>query len=127
MKIIILLTMIFLHICDDYYLQGILANLKQRSWWRENAPNKMYRHDYIISLFEHAFSWTFMIMLPITLKTLIHKNDLIVGYCIVFVCNILFHAFIDHLKANKHILNLTQDQLFHLVQIVFTWFIFVVL
>ena len=67
MKIIILLIMLFLHIVDDYYLQGILTKLKQKSWWEENAPNKLYKHDYIIALIEHAFSWTFMIMLPFTI------------------------------------------------------------
>lgn len=31
-KLLILATMIFCHIADDYYLQGILAQMKQRSW-----------------------------------------------------------------------------------------------
>ena len=32
-----LLTMIFLHIVDDYYLQGVLAKMKQRKWWEDNG------------------------------------------------------------------------------------------
>ena len=31
----VLASMLFMHVVDDYYLQGILANLKQRSYWEE--------------------------------------------------------------------------------------------
>ena len=31
-KIFILLAMIFLHIIDDYKLQGSLASMKQKKW-----------------------------------------------------------------------------------------------
>ena len=37
-KIFILLFMIMMHIVDDYYLQGILASMKQKSWWMKQ-PN----------------------------------------------------------------------------------------
>lgn len=33
MLIKLLLLMIFAHIIDDYYLQGILAHMKQKVWW----------------------------------------------------------------------------------------------
>ena len=42
--------MLYCHILDDFCLQGILASLKQKSWWEENYPNKLYKYDYIISL-----------------------------------------------------------------------------
>ena len=64
-KYFIFILMVFCHIVDDYYLQGILASMKQRKWWIDNAPKKLYRHDYIAALVMHAFSWAFMIMLPI--------------------------------------------------------------
>ena len=32
-EIFMLLFMVFLHIVDDYYLQGILASMKQKQWW----------------------------------------------------------------------------------------------
>ena len=44
-KIFILLLMIFLHIVDDYYLQGWLASAKQKSYWEQNAPDKLYKYD----------------------------------------------------------------------------------
>ena len=50
-KILLLLTMIFLHIVDDYYLQGWLASAKQKSYWEQNAPDELYKHDYIMALF----------------------------------------------------------------------------
>ena len=64
-KIFVLLAMIFCHVMDDYRLQGILANMKQRSWWTKNSPGRLYNHDHLMALGMHAFSWAFMIMLPI--------------------------------------------------------------
>ena len=62
----ILLLMIFLHIVDDFYLQGWLASAKQKKWWEDNCPGEMYKHDWVISLIAHSFRWTFMILLPPT-------------------------------------------------------------
>lgn len=41
LKTILLLTMLFCHIVDDYYLQGWLASAKQKSWWEKNAYIRM--------------------------------------------------------------------------------------
>lgn len=35
MKLYLLLGMLFLHIVDDYYLQGWLASARQKSWWKK--------------------------------------------------------------------------------------------
>lgn len=70
-KIFILFTMIFCHIVDDYYLQGWLASAKQKSWWEKNAPEKLYKYDYLAALFMHSFSWSFMIMLPPTIALMV--------------------------------------------------------
>lgn len=121
MNNIILLSMFFLHIVDDYYLQGVLANLKQRKWWRNNAPDKLYRYDYLIALVEHAFSWSFMIHIPI----IVYFKGSITLLPISIIVNMMIHAFIDDLKANKRIINLITDQVFHFIQIVVTfWFFF---
>jgi hypothetical protein len=69
LKTILLLAILFCHIVDDYYLQGWLASAKQKSWWEKNAPDNLYKNDYIMALCEHAFSWTFMIMLIPTIYT----------------------------------------------------------
>lgn len=60
----VLASMLFMHVVDDYYLQGILANLKQRSYWEEHAPDSMYRYDYLVGLLMHSLSWSFCIILP---------------------------------------------------------------
>lgn len=110
-----LLTMIFMHIVDDYYLQGVLAKMKQSKWWKENAPQALYKYDYIVALIMHAFSWTFMVMLPIAFKLSFSLNFL---FYLMFVFNLILHAVIDDLKANQGKINLIIDQVLHLLQII---------
>ena len=114
----IFLAMIFLHIVDDYYLQGILAQMKQKKFWKEQAPDELYKYDYIWALIMHAFSWTFMIMLP-----LIFVSPINPAFYVLFIVNLAVHAYVDNLKANKHKINLWQDQLIHLAQIILTFII----
>lgn len=109
--------MIFCHIIDDYYLQGILAQMKQRKFWKENAPDDLYRFDYIWALLIHGFSWAFMIMAPIAV--LVGTGPL---FYILFIINFIAHAIIDNSKANRHEINLWEDQLLHLIQILATWY-----
>ena len=65
-EVFILLCMIFCHVVDDFCLQpGCLSFLKQKDWWDKNAPEELYKKDYLMALFVHSFSWAFMIMLPL--------------------------------------------------------------
>ena len=116
--------MIFCHIVDDYYLQGWLASAKQKKYWWENAPDKMYKHDYIWALIMHSFSWTFMIMLPIAFFM---NFNVTFSFVTVFIWNVIIHGVIDDAKANEKRLNLIQDQIIHLTQIVLTFLYFVAL
>ena len=111
-----------MHIVDDYYLQGILASMKQKSWWQKQETYcDKYKHDYKVALFMHAFSWTFMIMLP-----LFFVYEYVYGFQdnifvdLVFWLNCFVHFTVDDLKANEKKINLWQDQLIHIVQIVIT-------
>jgi len=123
-RLLILFIMIFCHLIDDYKLQGILANMKQRQWWKENANKYMYRNDYKVALIEHAFSWSFMITLPFLIISFIQNNTfLMILLVISYFMNTIIHAFIDNLKANKYVINLVEDQFAHLVQIICTWII----
>jgi len=120
MKLFILFVMIFAHIVDDYCLQGILASLKQKSWWEKQKNYKpMYKYDYIVALIIHAFSWSFMISLPI----------LYFGFTkwivVAILLNTIIHGIVDDLKANKEKINLITDQSIHIAQIVITWILFV--
>ena len=121
MKLFILLCMIFCHIVDDYYSQGILASMKQKTWWKNNYPDKLYKYDYLMALFMHSFSWAFMIMLPPTVYTMIVGAT---WYPILYVLNLCVHFYVDNLKANKMKINLIQDQYIHLAQIVVTWVLY---
>ena len=120
-SIFIALIMIFMHIVDDYYLQGWLASAKQKKYWEENAPQRVYRYDYICALIMHSFSWTFMIMLPIAFFERFYIG---INFLVVFVCNLVLHAVIDDLKANKRLINLWADQTVHICQILLTANIF---
>ncbi len=118
MNIKFLIIMLFLHIVDDYYLQGFLANAKHKNWWIENCPHELYQNDYKMALIEHAFSWTFMTMLPAMIMNGCGKV-----YIIMFILNWVVHGYVDNLKANKYKINLIQDQLIHVGQIVLTWIV----
>ena len=121
----ILLSMLFCHIVDDYYLQGWLASAKQKKYWQE-LPNytDMYKHDYIMALIMHSMSWAFMIMLPIVI---VNRFDVGFDFFVLYIINAFLHALIDDAKANRFVFNLVQDQLFHIAQIIVTWLGLVVL
>lgn len=116
-RLFVVLWMIFFHVIADYNLQGWLASAKQKSYWEQNAPEKMYEHDYITALAMHSFAWTFMIMLPIAY---VQQFDIRFDFFMLFVLNIVIHAFVDDLKANKKLINLYQDQFIHMAQIILT-------
>ena len=125
-KVVLLLSMLFCHLIDDYHIQGMLANFKQKRYWEE-MPD-LYRNDWKIALFEHSFSWTFVMMLPITVAALGGWISVtVVPYLCLFVANLLWHAFIDNLKCNSLKINLWEDQVAHIFQIIITWIILVVI
>lgn len=116
----VLASMLFMHVVDDYYLQGILANLKRRSYWEEHAPDLMYRYDYLVALLMHSLSWSFCIMLPtVALRGFAWNADVTA----LFTFNIVVHAVVDDAKANRRKINLITDQAIHLVQILMTFFV----
>lgn len=116
-KLFVIALMIFCHIIDDYYLQGILASMKQRSWWEENYPERLYRYDYIMALAMHATSWAFMIMLPVAAYMDFRSTNL---FFVMLAANSVIHALVDDLKANRHKINLIVDQSVHMIQIAVT-------
>lgn len=121
-NLFVLILMIFCHIVDDYYLQGWLASAKQKQWWKDNAPDKLYRFDYVWALLMHSFSWSFMIMLPIAIS---QGFDINWVFGLMLVINTAVHAFVDNLKANVKVINLWVDQSTHMLQIIYTFWLFV--
>ena len=116
----VLLSMMFCHIVDDYYLQGKLALFKQKSWWQENAPDQLYKYDYIVGLIMYSFSWAFMVMLPVAVS---QEFQIDAVFMIMFITNTIVHAIVDDLKANKRKINLVTDQSIHIGQIIVTFLI----
>ena len=124
-KIFILISMIFFHIIDDYYLQGCLASMKQKHWWKQFVLYEKCKYDYIMALFCHAFSWSFSIQIPILIYSIYMNN--FIWNTPLFIFNILIHMGVDDLKANQLKINLIQDQLLHLCQIFVTWLLIIIL
>ena len=93
--------------------------MKQKDWWVEQTGfTKLYKYDYIVALLVHSFSWSFMILLPFFITSSFNITPVILG---AFCVNIVIHAVVDDLKANKKKINLWVDQLIHLIQIIATW------
>ena len=115
---VILVLMLLGHLVADYTLQGWLADVKQKSWWRkifggheEAVPDK-YKYDYIAALVCHALYWSIFICAPFFASS---------WFLVAVVLNTVVHAIVDDLKANKMKINLIQDQLLHLGQILLTF------
>lgn len=117
LSVFLFLLMIYLHIVDDFYMQGWLASAKQRKWWEENAPDDLYQADYIMALAIHSISWSFMVMLPVAISM---RFDCDIRFLAAFVLNAMVHMVVDDLKANQLKINLVIDQLIHLIQITIT-------
>ena len=129
MKIFILISMLFCHIIDDYCLQGILASMKQKSWWEKNYPNKQYNNDYLMAMFMHSASWSFMILLPISIYALINffSNSFWIYWFVAWIVNLSIHMIVDDFKANKLRINLVTDQITHMIQIIISFILLILI
>ena len=108
-----LFIMFWCHFLDDYLLQGCMSKLKQKKFWKDNAPAKLYKYDYLMALLCHSLMWSISIM-AITFYT---------GNFIWWIVpvNCIIHMIVDDLKANRYKINLIVDQSIHFVQIVLTF------
>jgi len=123
---VILMLMVFAHVADDYYLQGILANLKQRDWWRKQEGYKaLYAYDYLMALAMHSLSWAIMVSLPVV--WLAYSWNPPWFFWPLLLAQAAIHGIVDHAKANLRLINLVTDQSIHLFQILTIWAIVVFL
>ena len=127
-----------LHLLADFHFQGVLANMKQKSWWQYQVKKRFgpteeanratrvfggkledhyelptwYDYDWFAGLLCHAAMWGIITYLPMIYTTKAWLWSVLVGV------NICLHAIVDHLKCNRiGTLNLNQDQFLHLVQV----------
>lgn len=70
----------------------------------------------------HSFSWSFMIMLSPTIALMVTGG---IWKPVLLIVNLMIHMFVDNLKANEKKINLIQDQIIHVIQIIFTWCILI--
>lgn len=116
----LLLLMLFMHIVDDFYLQSILASMKQKVWWEGHEWSKnLYKNDYKMALLIHSMSWSIMLLLP-SMFLLNIPSFVLLG---MFIINTVIHYIIDDEKANKLRINLMLDQTVHIFQVIVTWII----
>lgn len=113
-----LAAMLFLHVLDDFGLQGIMKDLKTKAWWRKQTADPKYAYDYVPALLCHAFSWAFMVMLPLAALQDFRPDG---AFFACLVLNVAVHAWVDDMKANRLKINLVQDQLCHMAQIAATF------
>ena len=118
-----------LHVLADFNLQigAKLHEFKQQKWWKDvmdscdvpaNPNHKLrrkYGGDYLAGLLVHAGVWAAVTFLPLVLLA---QSQIAIW--LVLVPNALFHAVVDHLKANRLAINLRTDQFLHLLQIATT-------
>ena len=110
-----LFMMLWCHFVDDYVLQGVLAKMKQKKFWQENAPQPLYKYDYLMALFCHSLMWAISIMIP----TFFTGNFI---WWLIPI-NTAIHFVVDDLKANRFKINLVTDQSIHFIQIILTFLV----
>ena len=106
------------------------SNEKQKRIKKEVSSfavyRNLYKNDYKVALICHSLSWSIMISLPLILYVLLTINTeryyiYEIYFAIIILSNTIIHAYVDNLKANKHCINLVQDQLSHVAQIFALW------
>lgn len=115
--IAVLVGMILCHLLADYPLQGWLAQAKAKTYWANSPENNQF--DWTAALAGHATMWGIVMMIPIAWAC----NFELGWFWFALPANIIFHYFIDWLKANKQKINLVVDQYMHIWQIITTWWI----
>ena len=104
---------ILLNVIEDFHMQGIMAQMKQKAYWCEYHGK--YTNDWVPVMLLHGVEWATIVSIPCML---VSWFDVSVWFIVVVVVMGLVHAYVDHLKANKFSINLIQDQAIHMVQLV---------
>lgn len=120
---ILLLLIIFLHVFADFNMQGIMAQMKSKDYWKKY--DKKYQFDYVMPLIGHAFQWAFIVNLPVTIAAIYTGAGCLEMFaCMSIVFHTILHAGIDTLKANDHKTTLIQDQFYHMLQLILLWAVY---
>lgn len=109
---LLLPLMILCHIIEDFHIQGVMANMKQKSFW--NPYGEKYADDWKPVIILHGMEWAMLTSMPCLVMSWF---DVPMWFVLVIVTMGLLHAYIDHLKANVGKINLITDQTLHMCQI----------
>lgn len=111
----VFLICFFLHIVADFNLQGMLKDLKQKSWWEKNYPNPIYKDDWRCCMWLHCYAWAILTFLPFVFWN---------WFSMLVILNASFHFLVDHAKANvRPGISLSFDQMLHIGQICATVYV----
>ena len=144
MTILALLFMVLMHIIEDFHVQGIMAQMKQRQWWCDTIAEYIVAHpslnlsgedfsntynDHKIVLLLHGFEWSMFIHAPIIVSHIVYNGwgfseGFLFVMCITVCLNAIVHAIVDNLKANARSISLVCDQACHIIQVVITYILF---
>ena len=147
--IVVLFFMVLMHIIEDFHLQGIMGNMKTKSWWDELFQNvyaktdnpeqakwvkeyqKKAKFDYVPVLLLHGFEWSMFIHMPVlavywfTQGVVLFDSTFMYVLCAVIIIQGLIHSMVDDIKANGLGISLVTDQSIHLIQILVSYLILV--
>lgn len=123
---ILLILIIFLHVLADFNMQGIMAQMKSKDYWKKY--DKKYQFDYVMPLIGHSFQWSFIVNLPITITAIYTGADCLEMFvCMSIIFHTILHAYIDTLKANDNKTTLIQDQFYHMLQLILLWVVYCII
>ena len=102
-----------------------------KKWRKENNPQDLYKNDWKIALYEHAFQWSFTMMLPLLVYSIWAWKESGLYHSLIWWTGLLtintrIHAEIDNEKANELKISLFTDQILHILQIGFTIIFFMI-
>lgn len=123
----VLLLMYFMHYLADWVVQtDKVAELKQKKSWEKFGNPDLYKNDYKTVLSEHAYTWSFMVMTPLLICNLHNAQWSLLTYFLLVLANTGLHYIIDDMKANEYKMSLKSDQLLHDMQILVSFFIYII-
>ena len=135
---VLFLLMLLAHIIEDFHLQGKMADMKQKVWWRDQVADsckwfsdeeraegfkrrmRVYGRDYIPVLILHGFEWAICVSVPVLFYTGFEPSAV---YIIAMMVMAFAHSLVDHMKCNMLKINLIHDQAIHMVQVAFLWMV----
>ena len=112
--------MLLLHVLAEFVLQPVaLLRLKQKTYWEQPEHPNGGKDASAMAIAIYAILWSVMIMLPLMYYST--EGDLIL--LLVFLVNMLVHAYIDEYATNRRKLTFVTAQSLYLLQLTITFLI----